>query len=71
MYGYHFRVCDVDGRCSHNTFDYRITNLYWQECRSIVRNKYVVNERLSYMGILTNLLQLSYKNVHMLLLKAR
>ena len=71
MYGYHFRVCDVDGRCSDNTFDYRITNLYWQECRSIVRNKYVVNERLSYMGILTNLLQLSYKNVHILLLKAR
>lgn len=71
VYGYLFCVCDVDGRCSHNTFDYIIANMYWQECRSIVRNKYIVNGRLSYMGIPTKLLQLSYKDVHVLLLKAR
>ena len=70
-YGNHFRTCDVDGGCRHITFDCGVANLFWQGSRSSVRDKNIVDGQLSYVGTLTEILQLSYKDIHILLLKAR
>jgi len=70
-YGNHFRICDVDGGCRHITFDCGVANLFWQGSRSSVHDKNIVDGQLSYVGTLTEILQLCYRDIHILLLKAR
>jgi hypothetical protein len=67
-YGNHYKV-DVETRPTHAMYDNGVTRIFRQSSHSSIRNKNIVMANLHYVGVLKEIIVVSYTSQHVTLMK--